>query len=178
MLYVPSITDPQMEGLVPNAPGRGDVRYVREKSVSVPGPQGLPICKPPYGRITAIDMRRGEHVWQVPNGDGPRDHPALKDLKLPPLGSSGRVAPLLTKTLLFVGEGDPVIVATPPLGGGKKFRAYDKASGRVLWETEFPAGTTGAPMTYMHRGRQYIVVAIGSRQHTAEFVALALAPNA
>jgi len=174
ILYVPSVTDPHQEGLVAQDPSKGDVKYIREKSISVPGPLGLPICKPPYGRITAIDMRKGEHVWQVPNGDGPRDHPALKDLNLPPLGSSGRVAPLLTKTLLFVGEGDPVIVATPPLGGGKKFRAFDKATGKILWETEFPAGTTGAPMTYMHRGKQYIVVAIGSRQHTAELVALAL----
>jgi quinoprotein glucose dehydrogenase len=119
-------------------------------------------------------MNRGEHVWQVPNGDGPRNHPALKDLNLPPLGSSGRAAPLATKTLLFIGEADEVIVATPPLGGGNKFRAFDKATGKVIWETEFPAGTTGAPMTYSHRGRQYIVVAIGGRRHSAELVALAL----
>jgi quinoprotein glucose dehydrogenase len=67
-----------------------------------------------------------------------------------------------------------VIVATPPLGGGKKFRAYDKATGKVIWEIEFPAGTTGAPMTYSHQGEQYIAVAIGSRRHAAELIALAL----
>jgi quinoprotein glucose dehydrogenase len=174
IFYVPSITDPNVDGLATQSPEKGDVMYIRQKEMSVPGPKGLPICKPPYGRITAIDMNRGEHVWQVPNGDGPRNHPALKALNLPPLGSSGRVAPLLTKTLLFVGEGDEVIVATPPNGGGKKFRAYDKATGHVVWETEFPGGTTGAPMAYSHLGKQYIVVAIGSRRHAAELVALAL----
>jgi quinoprotein glucose dehydrogenase len=91
----------------------------------------------------------------------------------------------VTKTLLFVGEGDP-IMASPervpqgmplslaPGAGGQKFRALDKATGRTVWEFEFPAGTTGAPMTYMFNGKQYIVVAIGSRQHPAELVALSL----
>jgi quinoprotein glucose dehydrogenase len=174
ILYVTSVTDPHVEGLVTQDPAKGDVRYIREKLISVPGPDGLPFVKPPYGRITAIDMNRGEHVWSVPNGDGPRNHPLLKHLNLPPLGSSGRVGPLLTKTLLFVGEGDPIIVATPPLGGGSKFRAYNKTSGKVLWETEFPAGTTGTPMTYVHQEKQFIVVAIGGKDHTAELVALAV----
>jgi len=171
-LYVPSVTDPHVEGLAP--PKRGDEPYIRQKLISIPGPRGLPFVKPPYGRITAIDMKTGEHIWMVPNGDGPRNHPALIDLNLPPLGSSGRVGPVLTKELLFIGDGDPVIVATPPLGGGKKFRALDKANGKTLWETEFPAGQTGTPMTYMCKGRQYVVVAIGSRDHTAELVALSL----
>ena len=109
-----------------------------------------------------------------PNGDGPRDDPAIKHLNLPALGQPGRASHLLTKTILFIGEGDPINVSTPPGGGGKKFRAYDKATGSVLWETEFAAGTTGAPMTYMHKGKQYVVVAIGSVDHPAEFVALAL----
>ena len=110
----------------------------------------------------------------VANGDGPRNHPLLKELNLPPLGQAVRAAPLVTKTLLFVTEGDQINVRTPPNGGGKKFRAYDKATGKVLWETELGAGTTGTPMTYMHNGKQYIVVAIGGQQHPAEFVALAL----
>jgi quinoprotein glucose dehydrogenase len=110
----------------------------------------------------------------VPNGDGPRHHPELAGLKLPPLGQPGRAAPLVTRTLLFVGEGDPINLATPPWGGGRKFRAYRKDSGRVLWETELPAGTTGAPMTYVHRGKQYITVAIGSESHASELVTFAL----
>jgi quinoprotein glucose dehydrogenase len=81
---------------------------------------------------------------------------------------------LLTKTLLFVGDGDPINGRTPPGGGGRKFRAYDKNSGAVVWETELPAGTTGAPMTYAHQGKQYVVVAIGATKHPAEFVALAV----
>ena len=84
---------------------------------------------------------------------------------------------LLTKTLLFVSEGDPVMVRTPPGAGadaGKKFRAYDKNSGDVIWETEFPAGTNGSPITYMHDNKQYIVIPIGSVAYTGEWVALAL----
>ncbi len=144
-----------------------------------PGPDlsidGFPIFKGPYGRITAIDMNRGEHVWMAANGDGPRNHPLVKDLKLPPLGIPGRGAPLLTKTLLFIGEGSDALPGTNRDGMfGRMFRAYDKATGAVVWETELPAGTTGAPITYMHQGKQYIVIAIGGREQLPEFVAFAL----
>ena len=141
-----------------------------------PQVQGLPIVKPPYGRITAFNLNSGDQVFMVANGDGPRDHPLLKDLHLPPLGVPNRPAPLVTKTLLFIGEGSDSVIGTPQVswGWGKKFRAYDKATGQVVWETELPSGTTGAPMTYMHKGRQYIVVPIGAKDHPAEFVALAL----
>ena len=110
----------------------------------------------------------------------------LKGLNLPALGHPGRGGLLVTKTLLFVGEGDPVMVragsrlrpemprSIAPGAGGKKFRALDKATGAVLWETEFTAGTTGAPMTYMYAGKQYIVVATGSADAEAEYIALAL----
>jgi quinoprotein glucose dehydrogenase len=138
------------------------------------GPDGLPLVKPPYGRITAIDMNTGEHVWMTPNGNGPRDHPRLRKLNLPPLGNQGRAAPLLTKTLLFLGEGSGVTITTPRGGGGKAFRAYDKATGDVLWETELPAGTTGAPMTYLFGGKQYILVAVGDVGSPATWVALGL----
>ncbi len=131
ILYIPSVSVPWLIGLVKQ--DKGDWRRAQEKSLYPDGPQGLPLVKPPYGRITAIDMNRGEHVWMVPNGDGPRNHPLLKDLHLPPLGQPGRVAPLLTKTLLFVGEGDMVGVSMPPFSGGNMFRAYDKKTGRVLW---------------------------------------------
>ncbi len=142
------------------------------------GPQvsGLPIVKPPYGRITALNLRTGELAWMVANGDGPRSHPLLKDLRLPPLGVPNRPAPLLTRTLLFLGEGSNVVIGTPQVdwGWGRKFRAYDKSTGQVVWETELPSGTTGGPMTYMYKGRQYIVIPIGAKDHPAEFVALAL----
>jgi glucose dehydrogenase len=144
-----------------------------------PGPQlsidGFPIFKPPYGRITAIDMNRGEHVWMAPIGDGPRNHPLVKDLKLPPLGIPGRPAPLLTKSVLFLGEGSDSIPGTNREGmWGKMFRAFDKSTGTVLWETELPAGTTGSPMTYVYRGKQYVVVGVGGREHPAEWVAFSL----
>jgi quinoprotein glucose dehydrogenase len=140
---------------------------------------GLPIWKPPYGRITAFNLNSGEQAWMAANGDGPRNHPLLKDLHLPPLGIPNRAAPLLTKTLLFIGEGSDAVFGTPQVewGWGKKFRAYDKATGTVLWEMELPSGTTGGPMTYMSKGKQFIVVPIGGKDHPAELVALALADD-
>ena len=136
---------------------------------------GIPLTKPPWGRITAIDMNTGEHRWVAANGDALRDAPALAGLELPPLGIASRPAALVTATLLFLGEG-----AQDAFGGvqsnmwGRAFRAYDKATGEVVWETELPAGTTGAPMTYVHDGRQYIVVAIGGEDANPEWVALGL----
>ena len=139
------------------------------------GPRGLPLVKPPYGRVTAIDLNTGEHAWMVANGDGPRNHPALKALNLPPLGQAVRSTAIATKTLLFVTEGDQINPRTPPGGGGRKFRALDKATGKTLWEIEFEAGANGAPMTYVHQGKQYVVLAIGGqRSIPAEFVALSL----
>ena len=130
------------------------------------GPRGLPIFKPPYGRLVAIDLNRGDILWTAANGNGPRDHPAIKHLNLPPLGQGGRASPLVTKTMVFLGEGgNNAVVALPPGGGGKMFRAYDKSTGQVLWEMELPGGTTGAPMTYIFDGKQYIVVAIGWKDH-------------
>ena len=187
MLYVPSITGPFTADIVKGDPKISNLDYVSGTRAWTPGPQGLPLLKPPYGRITAIDLNKGDQVWMVPNGDGPRNHPLLKPLNLPPLGNPGRSAPLVTKTLLFVGEGSPIMsslgsrlrpempASLAPGAGGNKFRAYDKATGAILWEIELPAGTTGAPMTYMFAGKQYVVVAIGSREaRSAEYVALSL----
>jgi quinoprotein glucose dehydrogenase len=187
MLYVESITGPFTADIIKGDPKVSNLNYVSGTRAWTAGPQGLPLLKPPYGRITAIDLNKGDQVWMVANGEGPRNHPVLKPLNLPWLGNPGRSAPLLTKTLLFVGEGDPIMAALGarlrpemnpalvPGAGGKKFRAYDKATGAMLWETELSAGTTGAPMTYMFEGKQYIVLAIGSNEpHSAEFVALTL----
>jgi quinoprotein glucose dehydrogenase len=186
MLYVPSITGPFVADLVKGDPKRTDLDYVPGRRAYPPGPQGLPLLKPPYGRITAIDLNKGDIAWMVPHGDGPRNHPLLKPLNLPPLGNPGRGGLFVTKTLLFAGEGDPVMVragsrlppemprSIAPGAGGQKFRAFDKATGAVLWETELPAGTTGAPMTYVFEGKQFIVVAIGGAEQAAEYVALSL----
>jgi quinoprotein glucose dehydrogenase len=185
ILYVQSITGPFVADLVKGT-SKSDLDYLPGLRAYPPGPQGLPLLKPPYGRITAIDLNKGDVLWMTPNGDGPRNHPLLKPLNLPPLGNPGRSAPLLTRTLLFVGEGDPVMVragtrlppqmphSIAPGAGGRKFRAFDKATGAVLWETELPAGTTGAPMTYMFEGKQYLLVAVGSVDHDPEYIALSL----
>jgi len=186
LLYVQSITAPYVADLVPGDPAETDLRYVRGTRMYPAGPQGLPLLKPPYGRITAIDLNRGDLAWTVANGNGPRDHPLLAPLGLPPLGNPGRSSPLLTRTLLFVGEGaEPSMAASPrvppempleiaPGAGGRLFRAYDKATGDVLAAVELPAGTTGAPMTYMFEGKQYIVVAVGSPDEPPGYVALSL----
>ena len=136
--------------------------------------EGIPLTKPPWGRITAIDMNRGEHVWQAANGDSLSDHPTLANLELPPLGIASRPVALVTRTLLFIGDGSNVFGGTQPNMWGRMFRAFDKATGEILWEMDLPAGTTGGPMTYMHEGKQYIVVAIGGLGDPAEWVALAL----
>ena len=138
-----------------------------------PAIDGVPITKPPWGRITAIDMNTGDHVWMAANGDPLTDHPALEGLDLPPLGISSRPAALVTRTLLFIGEGGNVFGGIYSNMWGNTFRAYDKATGDVIWETELDAGTTSAPMSYTHEGKQYIVVAIGGPEH-AEWVALGL----
>ena len=135
---------------------------------------GIPLTKPPWGRITAIDMNSGEHRWQVANGDSLGDHPDLDDLDLPTLGIASRPASLLTRTLLFMGDGSNNHGGTQPNMWGTSFRAYDKMTGEVVWQTQLPSGTTGAPMSYMHDGKQYIVVAVGSLGDEGELVALAL----
>jgi quinoprotein glucose dehydrogenase len=186
VLYVPSITTPFVADIIPGDPKQTDLRYTRGTRRWIGGPRGLPLFKPPYGRITAIDLNRGEHRWMVPNGDGPREHPAIKHLNLGPLGNPGRPAPVLTKSLLFIGEGSRAMaqhgsrlppdmpVSISPGYGGNGFKALDKDTGKTLWRIELPAGTTGAPITYSFQGKQYIVVAIGDSEVPAEFVALGL----
>jgi quinoprotein glucose dehydrogenase len=185
MLYIPSITAPFVADLEPGDPELTNLRYVKGARRWLGGPQGLPLFKPPYGRITAIDMNTGEHKWMVPNGVGPVDNPAIAHLGIEKLGVPGRPSPLLTKTLLFLGEGltnqrpggripadMPVEIATN--SGGFMFRAYDKLTGEIHWERELEAGTTGAPISYVAAGKQFIVVAIGDREHEPELVAFAL----
>jgi quinoprotein glucose dehydrogenase len=174
MLFVPSMTNPFVANLLPGDAGKTNLRYRASTRELFQGPQGLPLMKPPYGRVTALDLNRGDLAWTVPNGDGPRNHPAIAHLKLGPLGNPVRSAVIVTRSLVFATVGDQITVRTPPNGGGRQFSALDKATGALVWKTELDAGATGAPMTYMHQGKQYIVFAIGGQQHPAEFVALAL----
>src|SRR3954466_423157 len=133
--------------------------------------QGLPLIKPPYGRITAIDLNKGDISWQVAHGDTPdniKNHPALKGIDIPKTGRPGRIGVLTTKTLLIAGEGG---FATTPNGRGAMLRAYDKATGNEVGAVYMPAPQTGSPMTYLLGGKQYIVVAIAGGNYSAELVA-------
>ena len=176
-LYVQSATAPSVISLI-NVPEVSDMDYIRGGGLRLRqggGPQGLPLFKPPWGRVTAIDLNRGEIAWQVPNGDAPdyvKNHPALEGTDVGRTGRPDRGGLLVTSTLLFAGEGGGMFAAFG--SGGNKFRAHDKATGAIVAEIELPANQTGLPMTYMHEGRQYVVVAVGARRHPAELVALAL----
>ncbi len=136
--------------------------------------QGLPLVRPPYGRITAINLDKGDIAWQVPHGDTPdniRNHAALKGLTIPRTGQPGNVGTLVTKTLVIAG--DPRLTTTPA-GRGAMLRAYDKATGKEVGAVLMPAPQSGSPMTYMLGGKQYIVVAIGGGSYSGEFLAFRL----
>jgi quinoprotein glucose dehydrogenase len=139
------------------------------------GPQGLPLIKPPYGRITAYNMNTGDIVWQVANGDTYdwiKTHPALKGVTIPKTGRADEGGIVVTKTLAFAGQGCGLFRGGG--GGGPMFYAYDKATGAVVHELQLPASTCGNPMTYMVNGKQFIVVAVGAQNFPAELVALSL----
>jgi len=134
--------------------------------------QGLPIVKPPYGRITAIDLNKGDIVWQIAHGETPdniKNHPALKGLNIPRTGRQGRIGTLVTKTLVIAGEGG---FATTPNGRGAMLRAYDKATGAEVGAVYMPAPQTGSPMTYQVNGRQYLTLAISGPGYSAELLTL------
>ncbi|HEV2985892.1 MAG TPA: pyrroloquinoline quinone-dependent dehydrogenase [Vicinamibacterales bacterium] len=196
ILYVPSMSDVAVEALVSD-PKRSDMDYIvrggegrggggrggtQDPATRIVGdrlgPQGLPLVKPPWGRITAIDLNSGNNVWMVPNGDTPesiKNHPALSGLNIPRTGAPERAGLVVTKTLLFAGEGAGLFGTAGNLGGGgPMFRAYDKKTGAIVSEFKLPANQNGVPMTYMLDGRQYIVMAIGARGMPGELVALAV----
>ena len=135
---------------------------------------GLPLAKPPYGRITAIDLHRGDILWQVPHGETPdvvRNHPALQGLDIPRTGSSGG-GTLVTQTLLIAG--DDSTFTTPAGSRAAMLRAYDKSSGAEVGTLPLPAAVTGLPMTYTIGGVQYITLAVGGAGHAAELLAFRL----
>ena len=135
--------------------------------------QGLPLIKPPYSRITAVDLDRGEFRWQVPFGATPdniKNHPALKGLNLPPLGRPGNSSgTLVTKTLLVAGESN--LGPTPNGQRGAMLRAFDKATGKEVGAVFMPAQQSGTPMTYLADGKQYLVVAISGGNYSGELLA-------
>lgn len=175
VLYVASQRGHSVIALVPGDQ-RGEVvggddsnmNYVSRGPGGVSGPQGLPLFKPPWGAITAIDLNTGEHLFRIPNGTTPdrvRDHPALQGVDLPNTGKNAHANLLVTKTLLFYGEGrgqDPVL------------HVVDKQTGEPIATIDLPAPTNTAPMSYVHNGRQYIVVSVAGPGEPAQLVALTL----
>lgn len=165
LMYIPSFSVPRFVRLRQPEPGESDFAYIRDRTFSIDGPQGLPLIKPPYSRITAIDLNTGDHAWMVPHGEGIRQRIVDMGIADPgPVGSFGRNGPLLTRSLLFVAQLD---------GSRPVLRSYNKNSGQVVSELDLPLPPMGTPMSYMVSGKQYIVMAIGAGPAT-QLVAVGL----
>jgi quinoprotein glucose dehydrogenase len=191
LLYVYGKSEVTSLGLIPPTGGRSDMNFIRGVAVFDVAPppaadgaaaangaltvQGLPLFKPPYGAITAIDMDNGRIVWQAAHGETPdnvRNNPALKGVTIPRTGRAGNIGMVTTSTLVIAGEAG--FVTNPQGQRGAYLRAYDKATGKDAGAVFMPAGQTGAPMTYMVNGKQYIVVAVGGPGFPAELLAYKL----
>jgi quinoprotein glucose dehydrogenase len=156
-LYVPSGgTSPLSITLAKPDPKTSDLNYTPTREY-VFGPRGLPLEKPPYSSVTAINMGKGDHAWTQPHGAWLNTHEALRDLNLPPLGGA-RGGPLVTKTLLIVNNGNRDFDS---LGGSGSISAYDKATGEYLGAIPLPTVAQTNPITYMHQGKQYIAISAG-----------------
>jgi glucose dehydrogenase len=169
ILYVPSRTQLQVLSLSKNPDS--DIDFSQGFGVRVPRVQGLDIVKPPYGRITAIDMNSGDHLWMIANADTPdriTNHPLLEGVDIPRTGVPTRSGILLTKSVLFQAEG------TGAAGASPIFRAINKQTGDIIAELELPANQTGLPFTYEHDGKQYVAMFVGGGGAAAQLVALAL----
>jgi quinoprotein glucose dehydrogenase len=142
---------------------------------------GMSILKPPYGTISAVNLDRGEIVWQVAHGDTPdnvRNHPALKGMTIPRTGQAGTggIGLMVTKSLVVMG--DPQLTTTPEHPRGAMLRGYDKTNGKEVGAVWMPAPQSGSPMTYLADGRQYIVVAISGGNYSCEYLAFAVPAGA
>jgi quinoprotein glucose dehydrogenase len=150
-------------------PSEIEADYARQGDTSAEFMNGIPLLKPPYAHLTAIDLNRGAIAWRIPFGDLPslRQHPSLKDVALPEsLGSPGAPGAIVTAGgLLFVGGGDAAL------------HAVDAETGRELWKGALPRRSSATPVTYRAKnGRQYVVIAVGTRTD-AELVSFALRPD-
>ena len=162
-----------------NNPERSDMNFIMTGGGGDTGGgltvRGLPLVKPPWGQITAIDLHKGEIVWQVPHGDTPdavRNHPALQGVNIAKTGRIGPIGTLTTKTLLISGESGFSTSASGQRGA--TLFAYDKATGAEVGRLFMPAPQTGSPMTYTLNGKQYLVIAVSGAGHAAEIIAYAL----
>jgi quinoprotein glucose dehydrogenase len=167
-------------GQAPAAGGRGQAPAGRGAAPGGGGGgalsvQGLPLIKPPYGRITAIDLNKGDISWQIAHGDtadNVKNHPALKGIVIPRTGRPGRIGVLVTKNLVIAGEGGFVTTANGQRGA--MLRAYDKATGQDAGAVYMPAPQTGSPMTYFYNNSQYILVAVSGASYSGELLAFKL----
>ena len=177
-LYIPSFTLPAVSRVGKLTDPDAHSAYEGFGQDMLSGPEGLPLTKPPYGRVTAIDLNTGEHMWQVAVGKGPVDHPALRGLDLPPLGRETLRHVFATPTLLFV--------TSEPVMSWRRYdhdyyidpevvlRAYNLDDGRLVAEVELPASPFGNPMTYIVDGRQFVGLSIGGRNGIPEYIGLAV----
>ena len=191
VIYVYAKTEMTSLGLTPPQSGKSDMNFIRGTAAFEVNPppapegaaaansaltiQGLPLFKPPYGTITAINLDRGEIVWQIAHGETPdnvRNNPALKGLTIPRTGRAGQIGTITTSTLVIAGEAG--FITNPQGQRGAYLRAYDKATGKDAGAVFMPAGQTGVPMTYMANGKQYIVIAVGGAGFPAELLAYRL----
>jgi quinoprotein glucose dehydrogenase len=172
-VYVGSVTRPFVAGVVKtDPPDPNKAAYTAGRGGQVPNVEDLPLLKPPYGRITAYDMNKGEIAWQVPNGGTP---PAIKAAldklgltNVPPTGYPAQASFVVTKTLLLGGEG---------AAGRPILHAYDKATGENIAEIAMPGSQSAVPMSYMYQGRQFVLVSVGGRP-AGQLVALSLPVSA
>ena len=184
IIYIPSYTYPAIITLNKANDSKADYAYTGALAFGPGGPRGLPLIKPPYGRITAIDLNTGEHKWMQPVGGGPRDHLTLRHLDLPPLGWAQRNFPLLTQSLLFAAtQAQWDVTGNSPRGNAIEVTfeeqnpflwAFDPDNGQLISRTELPSNAQGAPISYMTDGKQFIVIPIGGANRPAELIALSL----
>lgn len=201
LLYVFSQTTVQANSLVaPRSPDISDMRYISGRAGAAPRQagrgmsggggagrgasgenapgvtiRGLPLLKPPYGILSAIDLDKGDIAWQIAHGETPdniRNNPELKGLNIPRTGRPGLLGPLATKSLVICGEAG--FFTTPTGQRGAMLRAYDKLTGKEVGAVYMPAPQSGSPMTYMLNGEQYLVVAISGAAYPGELVAFKL----
>jgi len=183
-LYVTSVMSPHTVKLVPSRSPSSFYPYSAGTLSALDGPQGLPILKPPYGRVTAIDLNAGDHLWSSPVGEGPRNHEALRHLRLPKLGWPRRSFPLLTKSLLLVAqEGKGRLRGSSPLKNAVEYEtevhdpylfAFDTRTGEELAAVKLPGNATGGLITGFVAGKQIVVIPIGGASQPAALIALSL----
>jgi quinoprotein glucose dehydrogenase len=174
IMYVSSTSAITLMGLGSD-PARSNMRYILSASSRTTGPFGLPLGRPPWGTIVATDLNTGKKLWTIANGDTPesvRKNEKLRGMVIPRTGHDDRAGLLVTKSLLFAGEGAGMFIASE---GGTMFRAHDKRTGDIVWEMDLGLRQTGIPMSYAIGGKQYILVPAGAPGSAGEFIALTLA---